>query len=230
MPVMTTNASRTSGGPTLTGHVHDRIRADILAGVHEPGTPLRLAALAKTHGASMSVVREALVRLAEHHLVVLLPNQGFRVVDISREDLIDLTDMRVILEGLALRRSIEQGDVAWEAAVVSTHHVLARTPMMREDGLGTTEEWTEAHSAFHEALGAGCGSPRLIQMAATLRDGAELYRQLSGKGEKVIKRDIPAEHRELMELATARRTDEAVEALRRHYQLTTDTVLEHALP
>jgi GntR family carbon starvation induced transcriptional regulator len=214
---------------TLTAHVHEQLRAEILSNVFAPGSPLRLAALSKRYGTSMSVIREALVRLAEQHLVVLLPNQGFRVAEISREDLIDLTELRIMLEGLALRRSIERGDMEWEARVVSTHHVLERAELRREGEPGTTAEWSSAHAAFHDALGVACGSPRLISMVRGLRDSSELYRQLSGAGEGEVERDIPAEHRELMELARDRRADEAVAALGRHFQRTTDLLLRAVL-
>ncbi|MCQ2001012.1 GntR family transcriptional regulator [Arthrobacter zhaoxinii] len=214
---------------SLTAHVHEQLRTEILSNVFAPGSPLRLAVLSKRYGTSMSVIREALVRLAEQHLVVLLPNQGFRVAEISREDLINLTELRIMLEGLALRRSIEHGDMEWEAKVVSTHHVLERAELHREGEPGTTAEWSAAHAAFHDALGTACGSPRMIAMVRGLRDSSELYRQLSGAGGAEAKRDIPAEHRELMELACDRRADEAVAALERHFQRTTDLLLQSVL-
>ena len=214
---------------SLTAHVHEQLRADILNGRHAPGSPLRLASLAKQFEVSMSVIREALVRLAEQHLVVLAPNQGFRVVDISREDLVDLTEMRIMLEGLALRRSIENGDVNWEAKILATHHVLERAPLARDGEPGTTDEWSAAHAAFHDALGVACDSPRLLTMVRSLRDSSELYRQLSGAGGGEGSRDIAGEHRQLMELATSRQADQAVEALRLHFQRTTDAVLRTVL-
>ena len=218
-----------NGAVSLTERVYAELRADILTGRHAPGAPLRLAPLAKRFDVSTAVVREALIRLAERHLLVLAPNQGFRVVDISREDLIDLTDMRTLLEGLALRLSIEKGDMGWEARVVSTHHVLDRTPFLREDGLGSTDEWAAAHNAFHEALGVGCGNRRLIQMTHLLRDSSELYRQLSAKAPAERDRDVAQEHRQLMELAVARRADEAVTALDQHLRRTTDLLLASVL-
>lgn len=215
--------------PTLTIHVYDEIRIDILNGAYAPGSPLRVSPLAKRFSVSMSVVREALVRLAEQHLVALSPNQGFRVMTISREDLVDLTAMRILVEGEALRRSIERGGVEWEARLVSTHYVLERAEMRREGEPGTTEEWSRAHAEFHDALGAGCESPRLIASVRSLRDSSELYRQLSGHGGAEDGRDIIGEHRELLNLATEHREVEAVEALARHFQKTADALLNKVL-
>lgn len=217
------------GSGTLSEQVYAGIRRDILSGRHRAGAPMRLSPLSKQFDVSTAVVREVLIRLAERHLLVLAPNQGFRVVEISRQDLVDLTDMRVLLEGLALEQSIEKGDMAWEARVVSAHHVLDRTPFLSEEGPGSTDEWAVAHNAFHVALGAGCGNRRLVQMVDVLRDSSELYRQLSAKAPAEQSRDVAAEHRELMELAVARQADAAVESLTRHFRRTTDLVLEHVL-
>lgn len=217
-----------SKAASRAAQVHELIRADILRGELQPGTPLRLAALAERYDASMSVVREALGLIAQHKLAVLSPNAGFRVVDISAEDLVAITELRVMLEGEALRRSVQHGDVEWEASVVSAHHVLERAAYLLADGSGSTQEWSDAHAKFHEALVSACDNPRMLELTRSLRDGSELYRQLSGTSVHGATRDIPGEHRELMELATAR-DPAAAEALERHLQRTTDDLLSSGL-
>lgn len=189
---------------------------------------MRLAALAERFDVSAAVIRETLIRLAERHLVVLAPNQGFRVMEVSRADLLDLTEMRRLIEGLALRRSIEKGDVEWEARVVAAHHVLERTPLAETGRAALTDAWARAHARFHEALGSGCGSPRLEQITYTLRDSSEPYRQLSAQSPGFAGRDVAAEHRELRDLAVARRADKAVDALHQHLQRTADAALGFA--
>jgi DNA-binding GntR family transcriptional regulator len=42
-------------------------------------------------------------------------------------------------------------------------------------------------------------------------------------------RDVPGEHRQLMDAALAKDIDKACELLASHYQTTTDSVLKHAL-
>lgn len=206
-------------GVTRVQHAYEDLRAEILQGVRAPGSVLRTQEIADRVGASLSVVREALLRLSEQHLVTLAPNIGFRVAAVSAADLRELVDTRVDLEGIALRHSIERGDLVWEAQVISAHHVLDRTPMFREGHAGTDDEWTTAHGAFHESLLKACGSQRLIGFTRMLRDSAELYRQLGGAQAR-NGRDVGAEHLELMRLATARRADDAVAALERHLRCT----------
>lgn len=211
---------------TLSEHAYERIRADILLQRIEPGQPLRLAALAADVGVSMSVVREALTRLSEQGLVTASPNQGFRVVPLSENDLVDLTRLRVILECSALERSIAEGDLAWEGLVVSTHHILERAAPPDGAGPEHWEQWILAHAAFHDALSSACGSPRLLGLVRPLRDSAEIYRQWSGPVARERGRDVAREHRTLMELATARRAEEASAALKYHIETTTRLVLE----
>ncbi len=217
--------SATSTSQTLTERVFIDLRGDIINGRLLAGSALKLSPLAKRFDVSMSVIREALVRLSEQGLAQLSPNQGFKVVSITAEDLIDLTDLRIRLEGLALAESIRHGDTAWEASVVAAHHVLERTPLTNSNVGGASDEWSEAHAAFHDALGAGCNRPRLISLTQSMRDSSEVYRQLSSTREASGKRDVAAEHRELMSLATARKEAEAVAALSKHLQRTTDIVL-----
>jgi DNA-binding GntR family transcriptional regulator len=127
----------------------------------------------------LNVVREALNRLAGERLVRASPQQGFAVVQVSAPDLDDLTDVRVLVETAALRRSIEHGDLAWESALVAVHYRLANTPMTDDNPDQLSDEWMHAHNAFHAATMCACGSPRLVEMAATLGESAAMYRYYS---------------------------------------------------
>ena len=109
--------------------VYEALRSDILFGRRLPSSRLQLNELAEEHGVSLSVVREAVTRLATEDLVEATPQRGFRVRSISLEHLRDLTWVRTQVETLALRQSIAKGDVTWEANLVAAHHRLAVTPM-----------------------------------------------------------------------------------------------------
>lgn len=210
---------------TLSQQAVESLRLEILSGRLKPGEPLRLAALANSLGFSVSVTREALTVLAAHTLVDSTPNQGFRVATVSRQDLLDLTDLRITLEGTSLGRSIELGDTRWEAGIVSSFHLLQSVTMMIPGTRIPSLEWVDRHAEFHDALGSGCESPRLIQLVKSLRDSAELYRQVASSRSAESDRDVLAEHLELMDLALARKKDDAVAALAHHLSLTTEAVL-----
>lgn len=200
---------------TRTAEVFDDIRADLLNGQLAPGQRLKLVNLAGRFGGSLSVVREALTRLAEQGLVVSSPQRGFSVMPLSIDDLSDLTRTRIQVESLALRESIALGGLQWEAAVVSAFHTLDRTPANGEDGR-LNEDWPISHRAFHQALLSGCRSPRLSGIVTALRDSAELYRRWYWALAEDQVRDLAGEHRALRDHALDRDADAAVATLSEH--------------
>ncbi|MEP7203011.1 MAG: GntR family transcriptional regulator [Ilumatobacteraceae bacterium] len=211
------------GGVATRGEqVYVQLRADILSGRLLPGSKLRFAELTDRYNCSTSVVREGLSRLAEQGLVQSEPQHGFRVTPLSDDDLEDLTTARCELEGLVMRMSIENGDIAWESELVAAHHSLDRTSMESDgDPALMTEEWTQAHSRFHQALLAACPNQRLRTMALSLRDAAELYRRWSRPIGHDDHRDVRGEHRALVEAALRGDATEAVRLLEEHLRRTT---------
>lgn len=216
-----------AGGPNRTEKVFEALRFDLLESHIQPGERLKLVELAERFGISQTVVREALTRLTEQGLVVATPNKGFMVMPLSVDDLEDLTNVRVRLETMALRDSIAHGSIAWESSVVAAHHALERTPFVTE-GPEAATTWRQRHRAFHQALCAGSGSPRLEDVVTQLRDSADLYRMWSGSLGHDTTRDIAGEHRAMMDAAIARDADTAATLLADHITRTTAALREVA--
>lgn len=214
------------GSATLVEAVHIEIRDEIFRGNYLPGQRLGMVALANRFSVSQSVVREALTRLTEQKLVVALPQQGFRVVSLSRRDLDDLTEARIEIECLVLRLAIERGDVAWESSVLATHHRLAR--ISEPTDVGRIDEWFVAHDAYHLALLRGCGNERLADVAMGLRDAAALYRRWSRPIGHDYHRNIAGEHRAVLDAILARDTAAATAALRDHIARTSNVLIAFA--
>jgi len=212
--------ARERRGRSLVEDVYDALRSDILVGRRLPGSRLPLNDLAQEHGVSLSVVREAVTRLASEDLVEATPQRSYRVRAISLTDLRDLTWMRIQIESLALRQSIANGDVTWESNLVAAHHRLAVTPMYFEDGTGN-RDWMAAHGAFHAALAGGAGSPILERVRRQLYDAAELYRYWSANLPHHPERThVDQEHKAILDAALARDADRAVALLTEHLETT----------
>ena len=207
---------------SLSRAVYAGLRADILTGRYAPGAKLSPRAVATEYKVSLSVVREALTRLTEQDLVVATPQLGFSVVKLDIEDVRDISKLRILIEGAGLREAIEHADVEYEARVVASHHRLSRTQYVTGQPSETvTEDWARAHADYHSALLSACPSPRLRDLAASLRETAELYRRWSGlTTESERPRDVPAEHRGLMQAALDRNPDLAVALLIEHINTT----------
>lgn len=216
---------------TMASALADSLRDDIIKGVHAPGAKLAIKELCQRYDAGAIPMREALSRLATSGLVVAQDQRGFRVADVSRAELEDITDARIHIECEALRRSITRGSLDWEERLVGAQHRLLRLSMLTGDG-NIDAAWESAHDAFHIALISGCGSHWLVDLARMLRDQTARYRYLSiapGGEPPESKRDVTAEHRAMAEAALARDADQACALLAEHLQATTRLVLSNAL-
>jgi DNA-binding GntR family transcriptional regulator len=142
---------------TRTEQVYEVIRSELLNGGLRPGQKLKMVELTERFGVSQSVIREALTRLTEQGLLVATPQRGFRVRDLSIEDIAQLTETRIQIEALALRLAVERGDLQWETGVLAAHHRLERTPVTSDEGT-VSEDWSCHHRDFHQALLTGCSN------------------------------------------------------------------------
>jgi DNA-binding GntR family transcriptional regulator len=222
---MTRSGSATTTRATV---VLQQLRWDILNGRLAPGSKLGFAELGERYDVSSGVLREVLPRLVEQGLATSEAQLGFRVVDVSVDNLLQLTDARVALEAFAIREAVTRGDISWESDVVAKHHALER--IGRANAVAG-EEWLAAHEAFHLAILAGCGNKYIFEAAARLRSISEVYRCWSTPESLRTQRDVEAEHRAIMEAAIGRDPELALSLSERHVRLTTELVLaSHSAP
>jgi DNA-binding GntR family transcriptional regulator len=210
---------RTGSGPaeaaTIADAVFARLRTDIVGGRVAPRAKLRLDRMRELYGAGISPVREALSRLAADGLVILESQRGFRVRPASLADLQDIAATRIRIETAALALAIEHGDDAWEARVVSAHHVLAKLDPTRISEPTRRAEWELRHREFHASLIAACGSPWLLHFSGLLWDQFDRYRRLARFSGRPQRR-LAGHHRGLVEAVKGRRPREATEILAEH--------------
>lgn len=205
---------------TLAERAALRLQRDILGGELAPGDKLGIVELARQYGMGTTPVREGLSRLLSQGLIVATGRRGFRVAEISREDLADLTALRAVIEIEGARLSFEKGDDAWESEILATLHRMRN--YIRRAGIATLEgnpDYDAVHKAFHIALIAGCGSPRLLETASTLYDQAYRYRRLMMR--KLVDPDaLILHHEELAEVALERDLPRSAMLIRAHLETT----------
>lgn len=153
---------------TLADLAYAGLRRDIISGLLAPETPLRMAQLCTRYSMGMSPLREALNRLQAEGLVTAIPLRGFLVAPLSTDELTDTTDMRILIETEALRRSITRGDKAWRDQVEADLTALLTAP--------NDIDPEPLHHSFHRSLISACGSRRLLEGFEKLYAEAERYR------------------------------------------------------
>lgn len=215
-------------GGTLASDVLHRLREDIISCVLKPGEKLRFEALRDIYGVSFSTLREALSRLASEQLVVAEGQRGFSVAPISEEDLLDVTDARVLIERECLRRAIEHDGSEWKSRIISAYHKLDRLEATLGEQHRVTPEWDKLHFDFHEALVAASGSPTLQELRRALFERARRYRRISALVRKAprVKSD---EHREIMEAVVSEDSAMAQILIERHIREIAQNIIANGL-
>jgi len=218
--IASNNVIPESAGTTLTQSVYVQLRADLLTGRLKPGEKLRAEALRHRFKVGSSPIREALNRLLSEGFVSLEEQKGFRVAPLSVEELRELLNARIWIDGAAVTASIERFETQWEEGLVLALHRLSRVE--RSPSSAENELWNRLHRNFHLALVSGCGSRWMIRTSALLFDAAERYRLYAAayvSGEKKLD-----EHRQMVAACLDHKPELAVQLMKQHYGETCDVI------
>jgi GntR family carbon starvation induced transcriptional regulator len=227
LSVLGSIAPSSATGESLADRAETAIQNAVISGELLPSARLALPRLAEKFGIGVTPIREALSRLVAKGFVTLTENKGFSVAQASLPDLIDITATRCVIETAALKRSMERRDPAWEDGIIVA--IRRYTKVTLADGnasAGSHIHYDDAHRAFHVALVAGCGLPRLLELQGSLYDQAYRYRRLM-MAEGLDPGLAVAEHQQLADLALSERVEEACTALEAHLHLTLSHVYPH---
>src|SRR6202163_175284 len=167
------------GTDTLSERAANLVERDIIAGLLAPGARLGIVDLVERYEIGATPLREGLSRLISRGLIVGIGQRGFRVADVSREDLADITCMRTAVEIEAVRLAIVNGDDAWEAGILSALHQMRRhierTGNEFREG---AEDFDRLHKCFHTALLGACAAKRMLAAHSDLYDQPCRYRRV----------------------------------------------------
>lgn len=134
------------------------IRRAIISGRLQPGQFVNEAELAEEYAVSKTPVREALCVLAHEGLVTPVPRAGYMVSPVTVRDIQETFQLRLILEGEAIRLATPQIS---EEAIESLEQLLHPVTL------------PDAHSAnreFHTIIAMAAGNQRLATLIGQLLD------------------------------------------------------------
>jgi DNA-binding GntR family transcriptional regulator len=142
-----------SPGP-IAARIVDTMKQAIITMRIRPGERLSEQELAAGFGVSRQPVREALIKLAEAGLVLILPQRGTLVVKISRAAVENARFIREAIECAVVREAAKRQDTDVFEAI---RRNLAETE--RCIALGETDHFFRLDEAFHAHLAAAAGRP-----------------------------------------------------------------------
>jgi DNA-binding GntR family transcriptional regulator len=149
---------------TLRKKVLDYLREKILSGAMCPDERLIETKIAREIGVSRTPVREALHSLEQERLVKAIPRVGYVVTRMQKEEVEEICEIRVAIEGLAIRRAIEREQK--KLANDLRKNILRQRS---EISKGNLRAYVELDAQFHEVSAVLSGSSRLLEMALMLR-------------------------------------------------------------
>lgn len=221
-------ASTDDAPSSIAEGVYARIRADILGGTLAPGMKLKLETLRERYNVSVNTLRETLSRLAADGLVEAEGQRGFNVMSVSLADLIDITEMRRLLECHAARLSLQRADLDWESHLVAAYHKLSKVEERVEAEpdiyAGPLEKYNRE---FHLALISGCHSRWLLHFHGMMYDQSLRYRMLAFRVKAFPREQSRREHRQILDAALGRDIETLIKVLTAHITKGSELYIEH---
>ncbi len=175
---------------TRSQWVQQRLRRAIITGELRPGQRLITTALADQWSISQTPLREALRILSTEGLVDMSPQKTARVAPVSYRGFAELFEIRLLLEPLALERSLKNRNKQWDEKMQkSLENMLDVVEGDDTDPL----VFESAHHDFHLALLSECGSVELLKMIDSLFSQSVRMRLLSASQRGGLSKADPKE-------------------------------------
>jgi DNA-binding GntR family transcriptional regulator len=194
---------------TIAARIAEAIAERIISGVLQPDAPLRQDHVAREFNSSHVPVREAFRQLEAEHLVVGLPRRGVRVAPLDATSVKEIAEMRAALEVVALRQAA--------AKLTPAHLAGIELALIEGDNAETLAEFEAANRAFHQALVAPCGMPRLLASLDGLQraNSRLVFAMAHSSGWRPRSNQ---DHRLILGALRARNIEQACSLLARHIQ------------
>ena len=199
---------------SLRDQVESAVSTAIISGQLSPGTLVTVPTLAAEFAVSATPVREALLELAGRGLLEPVRNKGFRVTEVSQEDVHNIADVRMYLEPEAMYKLAPQFDSQHEP---SLREIAEQISTGAETG--DLETYLRCDVEFHSQLTAMLNNPLLTELVNDLRTRARLS-NLELMAERGLLKESADEHHELLDALVAGDAETAREIMRRHIRHT----------
>lgn len=193
---------------SLVDRIADALAKRIVTGRLAAGAPLRQDHVATEFNASHVPVREAFRRLEARGLVRSEPRRGVRVTAMDAASILELSEMRAVLEVLALRHAMQN--------LTDEDLSAAETALVTGEVSDELEIWDIANRHFHRALVTPCGMPRLLAAIDDLHEAGARFLYATWQTFERQSATDALEHRAILAAACSGNQEEACFLLHTH--------------
>ncbi len=201
---------------TTSDTVADELRAAIVRGDFEDGMELNQVDLAREFGVSRVPIREALRQLKAEGLVTSEPHMRAAVVGHTLERVVEILELRVLLETYLMTRSA--------ARMTATDFAELRALCVKMKRTATHEDWLVLNTEFHDRLYAHADAPVASDLSHQLSLRVQRYVRMVRSGERKRAQDANKEHLAIIDALEGDDLPAARAELEKHIQHTSDQV------
>ena len=206
---------------SLADRVFEKLENDIIFGVYPRGEILTELKLVEQLGVSRTPIREALRRLEQERLIEET-GKGSLVLGITEEDLLDILDIRLRVEGLAARYAAR--NITDEAAAELCHVVELQEFYAQK---GDAEHIRAMDDQFHTQVWAASRHNVISDTLAPLHRKTQRYRKASIEDPQRAAM-IVQEHRAICDAIASHNPALAQAAMEAHTKNARQNMLERA--
>ncbi len=188
--------------------VYQQLRTAISEGRFRQGARIREEEVARFLGVSRTPVREAIRRLQTRGLLTIAPGSGLVIVELSKQQTLELYAFRELLEGAAARLAAQH---------VSPSEIETLRHLQEEFKQNFDDPARLAHinRQYHNTINDAAHNHYLLDSLNNLTDALALLRNTTfmvpGRPQAAL-----AEHQAIIDAMAARDPDAAESAARRH--------------
>ena len=197
---------------SIADQVFEQLERDILAGKYARGELLSEQRLSAELGVSRTPVREAIRRLEQENLLEDA-GRGVVIVGITHEDMLDMYEIRLQLEGLAARRAAE--NVSEEQLQEMREALDLQHFYCDRERSDSSDQIKNMDSRFHELMYAASGSKAYSDVLSRLHKKIAKYRKASVRKHSRAEESVN-EHEAIFEALAAHDPDRAEQAALSH--------------
>lgn len=203
---------------SLADVVYEQVERDILTGAYKRGDILTEMKLSDRLHVSRTPVREALRRLEQDDLVEC-QGKSIVVMGVTHQDLLDLLEIRLRLEGLATARCCQR---ITPQVLISLDEIITMQDFYVSRDL--PEKIQESDGLFHRTIYAACGSRMLEKQLTNIHKRLVRYRKLSVSNRTRAVQSTE-EHKEIFQALSNHDVALSESLALRHVELARDNIL-----
>lgn len=187
---------------TMARIVADYLRSAILSGRLGPGDKIQQDEIARQLGVSRMPVRDALRIVQSEGLVEIYPHRAAVVVSLRPQDIIEIFEIRALLEGRAAELAAAHLS---DAIVAHLHEVYAAMDTILREW--DHDRWLQLNREFHSTIYAASGWTRLCSIIDTQLNTLFPYQRAASS---FVERRLTAHHEHGLILQAAKQRDAAL--------------------